>query len=413
MIRYLVASSFISCLPLLSAAAELAVKELERTDPVDFNEEIMPILKRNCLACHHAKEAEGGLNLETLAELRKGGDSGPGIVPKDATASSIFARASGQVDDIMPPEDNAVGAKTLTPQELGLLKLWIEQGAVGSASSKTESIQWQPIPDAIRSVYAIDVSPDGRHVAVARANRVEVLDVASGQSIARLVDPELSGEVAGRDLIQSIAYSPHGNRIAAGEFRTVRIWKRTPVIAADHPLASATGLIAISQDATTGAAVNAIGDIEWWDLQTGSVVRTFRGQGAKMTALVWMGKFLVGGDESGNVVVWSKADGQMAQHEVAIPILELAATNKSGDLAALGSDGVVRTLKFSSDDPKLTTTSDNVGGIADATSIRFVDANKPLLAVGRESGSATILSVPENKTTRTLNPRLCRSIDCG
>ena len=44
----------------------------------------------------------------------------------------------------MPPPDNEVGAKTLTTQELGLLKLWIDQGATGMVRGVISPKNWRP-----------------------------------------------------------------------------------------------------------------------------------------------------------------------------------------------------------------------------------------------------------------------------
>ena len=44
----------------------LQVAQLERDTPVDYNSEILPLLKQNCLACHHEKEAEGGCEKKCL-----------------------------------------------------------------------------------------------------------------------------------------------------------------------------------------------------------------------------------------------------------------------------------------------------------------------------------------------------------
>ncbi len=78
----------------IAAAQELPlpVATIERSEPVDFAKEIYPILKRNCLACHHERDAEGGLILETISQITKGGDSGPGVVAKDVAASLVFSR---------------------------------------------------------------------------------------------------------------------------------------------------------------------------------------------------------------------------------------------------------------------------------------------------------------------------------
>ena len=67
--------------------------------------------------------------METLETIVKGGDAGTALVAGKSAESLLFTRAVGGDDSIMPPEDNGVGAKSLSPEELGLLKLWIDQGA--------------------------------------------------------------------------------------------------------------------------------------------------------------------------------------------------------------------------------------------------------------------------------------------
>ena len=184
----------------------LQVAQLERDTPVDYNSEILPLLKQNCLACHHAKEAEGGLVLETLETIVKGGDTGTALVAGKSAESLLFTRAVGGDDPLMPPEDNGVGAKSLSPEQLGLLKLWIDQGAKAGKAKTVESIQWQPIPESIRTVYSLQVSPDGNFAVIGRGNRVIVVDTATHEVSGRLVDPSLTvGEVTDVDLIQSVA----------------------------------------------------------------------------------------------------------------------------------------------------------------------------------------------------------------
>ena len=58
-------------LPLYAAEASagLEVAEMSREKPVDFTREILPILRKNCLACHNTRDAEGELNLETPATI--------------------------------------------------------------------------------------------------------------------------------------------------------------------------------------------------------------------------------------------------------------------------------------------------------------------------------------------------------
>ena len=84
--------SAVICLQTRARGQELplAIAEISRSEPVDFDKEIFPLLKRNCLACHHAKENEGGLVLESHKAMLVGGDSGPAVVAKDVDASRLL-----------------------------------------------------------------------------------------------------------------------------------------------------------------------------------------------------------------------------------------------------------------------------------------------------------------------------------
>ncbi|MGH7918171.1 MAG: hypothetical protein ACREQE_11925, partial [Candidatus Binataceae bacterium] len=43
----------------------IPIAEVKRDTPVDFEKEVLPLLKRSCVACHNATKAESGLVLET------------------------------------------------------------------------------------------------------------------------------------------------------------------------------------------------------------------------------------------------------------------------------------------------------------------------------------------------------------
>ena len=54
----------------------IAIARIDRKTPVDFEKEILPILKNNCLACHNKTTTKAGLILETPQDILKGGESG-------------------------------------------------------------------------------------------------------------------------------------------------------------------------------------------------------------------------------------------------------------------------------------------------------------------------------------------------
>src|SRR6267154_579498 len=115
-------------------SAPIAITDLKREKPVDFEAEVLPVLRRNCIACHNSTKSENHLVLETPQTILKGGDTSPAVVPKKSGESLLLKAAAHLDDPTMPPPDNNVKAMPLSPDELGLIKLWIDQGAGGQVT---------------------------------------------------------------------------------------------------------------------------------------------------------------------------------------------------------------------------------------------------------------------------------------
>ena len=148
------------------------IATIKRRSDVDFEKEILPILRKNCLACHNSTDAESDLILETPATIRQGGIDGPAAIPKKGSESLLILLASRAQESFMPPDDNDVGAKKLTPAELGLIKLWIDQGAEGEVSGSRGPVNWQPLPPGVNPIYSVAISADGQYAAAGRANQI-------------------------------------------------------------------------------------------------------------------------------------------------------------------------------------------------------------------------------------------------
>jgi hypothetical protein len=112
-------------------AGPIEIEAIALDRPVDFTIDVLPILKQSCIACHHGPDAESALVLEDAAAILAGGDSGPAVDLKNPAGSLLLRVAAKLEKPFMPPRNNKVGAPPLTPQQLGMLKLWIEQGAKG------------------------------------------------------------------------------------------------------------------------------------------------------------------------------------------------------------------------------------------------------------------------------------------
>src|SRR5690349_13219068 len=98
---------------LVAAAATFAaettpipVADLKREKRIDFANEVLPLFRKSCLACHNATDAKGELVLETPATIIKGGESGAVVIPGQATNSLLLKLAAHQEKPIMPPKNN-------------------------------------------------------------------------------------------------------------------------------------------------------------------------------------------------------------------------------------------------------------------------------------------------------------------
>ena len=96
--------------------------EPKNVTAVSFDKEILPIFKAKCNLCHgDTKGVKGGLDLRTLAAIKKGGDSGDALVAGNLMKSLIW----GTIEDgAMPPE----GKAQLTDAEKAKIKNWILSG---------------------------------------------------------------------------------------------------------------------------------------------------------------------------------------------------------------------------------------------------------------------------------------------
>ena len=127
-------------LAFVAMAAPLPGAELPppSSAPVSFESDIRPLLEQRCYACHGEANAMNGLRLDRKADALAGGVSGTAILPGDSASSRLIHMVAGyKVKVLMPPAGDPLNAS-----EIGLLRAWIDQGAVWPESAGDE-----PEPD--------------------------------------------------------------------------------------------------------------------------------------------------------------------------------------------------------------------------------------------------------------------------
>lgn len=205
-------------------AALLGTTTACRAAELDYYRDVYPFLKANCISCHNKTTTKADLNMETPELMKKGGESGPGIVPGKSGESLVVQASLHQHDMEMPPGNNKSGAVNLTPAEIALLKQWIDQGAK-SSERQERAVAWQALSADVRPIYGVAITRDGRYAACGRSNQIFLYDLATRQFVARLTDAAEKSGAAHRALVQSLAFSPDGTRLASGSFREVKIWR--------------------------------------------------------------------------------------------------------------------------------------------------------------------------------------------
>lgn len=103
-----------------------------RADVELFEKKIRPVFVEHCFKCHSAgaKKLKGGLRLDTVAGIRKGGDSGPLFVP-GKPKESLIVTALRHEETAMPPSGK------LSDTIIGDVVAWIERGAALPAEVTT------------------------------------------------------------------------------------------------------------------------------------------------------------------------------------------------------------------------------------------------------------------------------------
>ena len=264
---------------------KIAVVKLDRKTPVVYEKDIEPILVNKCTFCHCGNVKEGKLDLSSYDTMMRGGKRGPAIIPGKSAESLLVKLSAKEIRPYMPPKSE----EPLTPQELALIKLWIDQGAKAPTGSRVvEKVVLKAPPAIVTPVLGVAVSPDKSAVAASRGNQIHVYDAGSGAYVRSLIDGGLVGpdkkpvKAAHLSLVESLAYSPDGKYIASGSFQEVILWdaKTGELARKVTGFAERVVCLAFSPDgkllATGGGAPTQEGELKIFEVASGKVVQDIK-----------------------------------------------------------------------------------------------------------------------------------------
>lgn len=196
---------------LIFASASLFAQPAKK---VTYEDDVKPILRRRCFACHSVGEMRSGLNLETYAGIMKGGSAGDAVQPGRPTASLLY-KAIAQESDGVPKMP--LGQGRIPDLEIAVIREWIQMGALENAASQPkgpviQSLDFKPatlnkpvgapampaalpplaLPEPARAhpVTAIAASPWAPLLAVAGHERIYLYDSIKRTLAGELPFPE-------------------------------------------------------------------------------------------------------------------------------------------------------------------------------------------------------------------------------
>ena len=176
-------------------------------EPPSFEREVRPLLMSRCSGCHQPAFMEGELDLSSHSAVMAGADSEPIIDLKSPGASLLLESVisfEGLPPD-MPPKGPA-----LNPQELDLLRRWIDAGAPDDTIQRGPS--WSPTnpPEYTRPpvISSIAHSADGQWIAASGMHEALIYSAKDLRLEKRLIG--LS------ERITSVCFSPDSKTLAVG-----------------------------------------------------------------------------------------------------------------------------------------------------------------------------------------------------
>ncbi len=197
-----------------SAGSDAVVPGKPAPNPVV--ERAMEVLRDECVACHRAGKAKGGLKLHSAEGLKAGGEAGPVITTGKASESLLVQVLDVKGDPHMPPK------RQLSTEQVEALKRWVDMGAGWDASVMERPPKVAPVvvgvmPEGVRPTLALAFSPDGKWLARSRGGVVE-LRRAGEPGMPLHAEVNVFPEAVG-----SLVWTKEGDGLVVGGFRRVKV----------------------------------------------------------------------------------------------------------------------------------------------------------------------------------------------
>ena len=274
------------------------------------------IFDKHCLDCHASQDPEHGLVLESFESLMKGGETGPSIVPGKSQESLLVQMVEGRLEKVgkskvMPPGKR----KKLTPDEIAIIKMWVDSGAQGPQTPVlTKDLvvpKISPKSTPRQPILALASSRPSKIVAAAQYGQVELRDANDLHLIRTLT--------GSKGNVNAVVFSSNAHQLFAaaghpalgGEIRQWNV-EDGKLIQVFEGHKDAIYALALSPDGATLATGSYDQKIKLWDVATGKETRTLSGHNGCVYQLAFRpdGRILASASADRTVKLWDVASAE-------------------------------------------------------------------------------------------------------
>jgi WD40 repeat protein len=256
--------------PYIAGIAFLALATVATAAEPTYWQDVRPVLRKNCTACHNARhvrdlDVSGGLALDSYDAVLKGGKQRVVQVGKSADSPLIRLVLATDDEKRMP-----LAAPALPRETIDLLRRWVDTGAKEGTK-----------PDS-----------DASNVATTAPRRTRKLDVTLPTSAIPpkgALGPAVPGKLAltlkagPLPPVAAVAFSPDGKLLAAGSYGHVAVWD----LATAKPARVLTNVLGAVNDlrfspdgkllAVAGGQPSAKGDLRLYSVSDWKLVASLAG----------------------------------------------------------------------------------------------------------------------------------------
>ena len=382
-----------------------------RAEAIDYSAKIAPLFQEHCIDCHSKDDPDGDFVLETYAGLLKGGENGKAIVHGKAEESLLVKFLEGRSgkdgkNKFMPPGKR----EHLQPEEIALIRMWIDAGAPAPAVERTLTEVLASLPkiapktDRKKAIHALAFSPKAKLLAAGSFGSVQLLDDTTRQPVRSIGgiagkvnalvfsadgamlfgaagDPGISGVAyqwkvsdgalvrkfeGHKDALYALALSPDGQTLATGSYdQKIRLWNVADGTERKTLAGHTGGVFGLSfrPDGKVLASASADRTVKLWDTANGTRLDTFSQPFKDQTTVAFSpdGKIVASAGVDSRIRMWSVSEKALEgsnpmvvsryAHEGAILNLVFSADGKllvssAADKTVKGWDAAGLTEKF-------------------------------------------------------------------